>query len=296
MVDRFVHSGRIMKSALVLLLVLLTTTVNAFAQNDRDVAEWQELFNGRNLDGWRVKLCGHELDDNFGETFRVEDGILKVVYDGYEDFGRRFGHIFYEESFSHYILRVEYRFVGEQVPGGPEWAFRNSGVMLHCQSPESMTKAQDFPISIEAQFLGGGGSEARSTANLCTPGTHVEMNGELVTQHCVESTSKTYHGDQWVTVTLVVLGRDRIEHWVEGEPVLSYDRPQIGGEVVTNHDPDAKKDGSLLREGYISLQSESHPIEFRRVALLNLAGCTDSKASNYKSYFVESDNSKCKYD
>lgn len=263
--------------------------------NDPDKAEWRQLFNGKNLEGWAVKLAGHELGDNFGDTFRVEDGVLKVAYDQYENFEQKFGHIFYLEKFSHYILRLEYRFLGNQIPGGPDWAFRNSGIMFHSQSPDSMKRDQDFPICIEAQLLGGNGSDERSTHNLCTPATHVVMNGELVTAHCVNSTSETYHGDQWVNAVLVVLGSDRVQHWVEGEPVLTYEKPQMGGGNVNNFDERVKQDGKYLEEGYISLQSESHPVEFRNVELLNLTGCTDKKAVNYKSYFVKSDNSQCKY-
>ena len=163
---------------------------NLPAQNRPDQQEWTPLFNGKDLAGWAVKITGHDLDDNFGTTFRVEGGVLKVVYDQYDKFAAQFGHIFYREKFSHYLLVVEYRFVGEQCAGGPNWARRNSGVMLHSQSPESMGTDQDFPISIEVQFLGGLGSGERSTANLCTPGTHVVMDGKLVTQHCVNSSSR----------------------------------------------------------------------------------------------------------
>src|SRR5574338_1434121 len=160
--------------------------------------DWIQLFNGRNLDGWHVKIKGYELDNNFGNTFRVDNGMMKVSYDQYDKFNDRFGHIFYHEKFSYYRIGVEYRFVGEQAPGGAGWALRNSGIMIHCQSPESMLKDQDFPISIEVQLLGGGGSGVRTTANLCTPGTNVMYNGRLWTQHCTNSSSKTFHGDQWV--------------------------------------------------------------------------------------------------
>jgi hypothetical protein len=279
----------------VLLLMISLTLVFVSAESDPDRVEWIQLFNGKDLEGWTVKLAGHDLNDNFGDTFRVEDGVLKVCYDQYESFDRKFGHIFYHQKFSHYILRLEYRFLGDQVPGGPEWAFRNSGIMFHSQPAESMEKDQDFPISIEAQLLGGDGTRERPTHNLCTPGTHIVMDEELVVTHCINSSSKTYHGDQWVTAELLVLGADRVEHWVEGEPVLSYTKPQIGGGVVSNFDERVKQDGKLLEEGYISLQSESHPVEFRKVELLNLAGCTDRKASNYKSYFIRSDNSQCRY-
>jgi hypothetical protein len=265
------------------------------AKNDPAKQEWLQLFNGKDLKDWHVKINGYALDDNFGNTFRVENGMMTVGYEKYDAFNKRYGHIFYKDKFSYYRLVVEYRFVGDQCPGGEGWATRNSGAMLHCQDPKTMGKDQDFPISIEAQFLGGLGKGPRTTANLCTPGTNVEMNGKLFTPHCVNSNSKTYDGDQWVRVELEVLGDQGIKHIIEGQTVLSYEKPQIGGGNVGGHDPAVKQDGKLLSEGYISLQSESHPIEFRKVELLNLAGCMDKKAKNFKSYFVKADNSQCKY-
>jgi hypothetical protein len=261
---------------------------------DPDQEEWVQLFDGQSLEGWKVKIAGFELGQNYGETFRVEDGLLKAAYDRYGQFENRFGHIFYERPFSHYRLRVEYRFVGEQTQGGPDWAWRNSGVMVHSQSPDSMLKDQDFPISIEVQLLGGRDEGERSNANLCTPGTHVVMDGRLVTDHCVSSSSRTYRGDQWVTAEVEVLGSQRIRHILEGETVLEYEQPQIGGGNVSGFDPAVKQDGRLLEEGYISLQGESHPIEFRKVELLNLKGCMDRNSPNYKSYYVESDPDACR--
>ena len=168
------------------------------------------------------------------------------------------------------VLRVEYRFVGGQVPGGPSWAVRNSGAMLHGQTPESMEKDQDFPVSIEVQLLGGSGSGERTTANVCSPGTHIVMDGKLVTRHCNNSTSKTYHGDQWVTVEVEVRGNKLIRHMIDGKTVLTYGEPQLD-----EGDPYAKKllkSGAkkMLDSGTISLQSESHPVEFRKVELRKL--------------------------
>ena len=260
-----------------------------------DDKEWRQLFNGKNLDGWDVKIRGYALNDNFGNTFRVEDGMMTVGYEKYDPFNERFGHIFYGEKFSHYIIAAEYRFIGEQSKGGPGWATRNSGIMLHSPPAASMGKDQDFPISIEVQLLGGLGKGPRTTANLCTPGTNVEMGGKLFTPHCVNSTSKTYDGDQWVRVEVEVLGDERIRHMIDGQTVLAYEKPQFGGGNVSGHDPAFKLDGKLISEGYISLQSESHPVQFRKVELLDLVGCMDPKASNFKSYFVKVDNSRCKY-
>lgn len=230
---------------------------------DKD-GEWVPLFNGKNLDGWTPKITGYELGDNHADTFRVADGVLKVGYDKYTEFGGKFGHLFYKETFAHYRLRVEYRFVGEQCKGGPGWATRNSGVMFHCQDPKTMRKDQEFPVSIEFQLLGGLGKGNRPTANMCSPGTHVVMDGKLFKTHCTNSKSKTYHGDVWVTAELEVHGSGTVKHYVEGELVLEYEKPQLD-----DGDADGKKlikDGKvLLEEGYISLQAESHPCEFRKV-------------------------------
>jgi hypothetical protein len=276
--------------------MLLTSAASGLAQAAPDRKEWIQLFNGKALEGWDVKIAGRDLNDNFGNTFRVEDGLLKVRYDGYDAFDSRFGHIFYRRAFSHYIVAVEYRFVGDQASGGPNWAVRNSGIMVHSQSAQSMGKDQDFPISIEVQLLGGMGSGERTTANLCTPGTHVVMDGRLFTPHCVNSRSRTYHGEQWVRVEVLVLGDSLVRHIVNGDTVLEYSKPQIGGGTVNQFDPAAKQDGRPLTEGYIALQSESHPIDFRKVEILSLTGCTDSRASNYRSYYVRSDPSRCRYD
>ena len=254
-----------------LLALILAIALGAAAQEDAETDLWTSLFNGENLDGWQVKIAGHELNENYGNTFRVEDGVLKVAYDQYDEFGGAFGHLFYKEKLSHYRLRVEYRFVGDQAPGGPGWAFRNSGIMLHCQSPESMRQDQGFPVCVEVQLLGGNGRDERSTANVCTPGTHVVMDDELVTRHCIGSRSETYHGDQWVTVEVEVRGNTLIKHIIDGETVLEYEKPQLD-----ENDGDAKKlieannGDKMLHEGYISLQAESHPVEFRRVEILPL--------------------------
>lgn len=231
---------------------------------------WISLFNGRDLEGWTPKIRGYALGDNFGRTFRVEEGVLKVAYDQYDKFDDRFGHLFYKDKFSHYRLRVEYRFVGQQVPGGPGWAVRNSGVMIHGESPTTMAKDQDFPASIEVQLLGGSGAGERSTANLCTPGTNVVMKGELITRHCTSSSSKTYHGDQWVTVEIEVHGDQVVKHVIDGQVVLEYNQPQLDDRDAHARELIQAQGGKLLTGGTISLQSESHPVEFRKVELLPL--------------------------
>jgi len=255
-----------MKNTIILSVLLLLSASCSSTKTKKE--NWIRLFNGKDLSGWDIKIKGSPLNVNYKNTFRVENGAMVVRYDEYDKFNSEYGHIFYKEPFSYYKLRIEYRFVGEQVPGGQGWAYRNSGVMLHSQSAASMLTDQDFPVSIEAQFLGGDGVTERTTGNVCTPGTHIVMNDQLITQHCVSSKSKTYHGDVWVHAEFVVLGDSVIHHIIEGDTVLTYFKPQVGG---SNKPADyAVPDGTLLKEGYICLQAESHPVEFRKVELLKL--------------------------
>ena len=255
------------KKLLALLIILLPSA--AYSQDNSE--QWIKLFNGEDLSNWIPKFTGYELGVNYRDTFRAEDGVFKVSYNNWPDFDGQFGHIFYDESFSHYRLLVEYRFVGDQVNNGPGWAFRNNGVMLHGQSPQSMTLDQEFPASIEVQLLGGNGTDERATANVCSPGTHYVRDGQLVTQHCINSSSATYHGDQWVTLEVEVRGNEVIRHTVNGEMVFEYSMTQLD-----ESDPDAQNligqgQPVTVSGGYISLQAESHPTEFRRIDLLPLA-------------------------
>ena len=286
------RSFRVLGSGLVAGLFAIVCLAGQTAADRKD---WIQLFNGRNLDGWVPKIKGYPLGENYGDTFRVQNGVLKVSYDKYDQFNNRFGHLFYKDKFSHYIIAAEYRFVGEQVAGAPTWAIRNNGLMLHSQAPETMGNDQDFPISIEAQLLGGlDDGKDRPTLNVCTPGTEIFMNGAMVRSHCTNSSSATYHGDQWVRVEVDVRSGEHVKHMIDGKTVLEYDKPQIGGGSVTAFDPAVKIDGKPLTEGYITIQGESAPTEFRKIELLNLSGCMDPRSPRYKSYFVRRDDSKCK--
>jgi len=286
------HARRLAGAALCVGIGICPVPVTA---QDPAAADWLSLFNGVDLDGWTPKIRQYPAGENFGETFRVEDGLLTVSFDAYDTFDSRFGLLFYEQPFSHYRLRLEYRFVGEQAPGGPDWARRNSGVMVHSQAPETMPEAQDFPISIEVQFLGGlSDGNRRSTANLCTPGTNVVYGGEFTTAHCINSISATFDGEQWVAVEVLVLGNERLAHFVNGGQVIEYESPTIGGGSVSGHRPEMKPDGAPLGEGYIALQSESHPVQFRRIALLNLKGCMDPASPAFRAWYVEPDPAACR--
>ena len=261
-----------------------------------DKEEWVTLFNGANYDDWTPKFAGYELGVNHKNRFVYEDSLLSVRYTKNDTFKGNFGHLFYKQKFSHYKLRAKYRFVGEQMTDGPAWAIRNNGLMLHCQAPETIGFDQDFPISLELQLLGGDGTNERTTANLCTPGTNVVMGDSLFTPHCINSVSKTYSGDQWVTVEALVLGDSLVQHIMGEQVVLEFKKPTIGGGNISGYLESAYQEGAPLKEGYISIQAETAPIDFKSIELLNLCGCMDKTAKNYKSYYIKADNSTCLYD
>ena len=233
---------------------------------------WTSIFNGEDLDGWTPKFVGHPLGVNARNTFRVEDGAIVVSYDEYDRFDGDFGHLFYAHEHGHYRLQLEYRFTGDQTPGAPGWAFRNSGIMVHGQPAETMRLEQSFPVSIEVQLLGGNGRDDRTTGNLCTPGTHVMMDGELVKRHCIDSSSPTFHGDGWVTMEVEVRGAEIVRHFIEGEAVLEYTAPQLDpGDSDAAAWIDARgREGLLLEAGTISLQAEGHACAFRNIEIMSL--------------------------
>jgi hypothetical protein len=249
---------------LTMLCILISPSINGQSATEKN-ENWISIFNGKNLDGWTPKVTGYKAGENPLDVFRVENGILRVDYSKYDKFNGRFGHLFYKEKLSSYVIRVEYRFVGELLPDAPGYCYRNSGVMLHSQSAESMDVSQNWPVSIETQLLGSTEKLNQKTANICTPGTSVWYKGAPTDQHCISSTSKYYYGDAWVTLDIIVLGGKTISHVIEGDTVLVISKPQIGGYLLPENYP--LPAGTLLEDGYIALQAEGQNIDFRKVEL-----------------------------
>lgn len=252
---------------LVLPILLLSFDTKTLPEN-RSAKKWVSLFNGKNLDGWKVRVVGFPLGENFGNTFRVENGLISVRYDQYGDnFNNRFGALYYDKKFSNYRLKVEYRFVGETAPGAPSWGFRDSGVQYHGQDPSIMPLTQPFPVCLEYNLHGGNGKDERPVGEICVPGTTVEINGKRNESFCTAPTVKrTFHGDQWVTLEIEVRN-NLIIHYVNGEEILRYENPKYDPKheiaktfIVGNKD--------TISEGYISLQSNSHPIDFRKIEIM----------------------------
>ena len=272
---------------------MLSGVVNA--QEDK---EWSSLFNGKDLSGWTTKIHHYETGDNFGDTFRVNDSILEVRYDNYEgDFNHRYGHLYYDTPYSYFHLEMEYKFVGDWYPfGAPDYTYLNSGIMFHSQDPKTMLKDQNWPISVEMQFLAEieKGKE-RPTGNMCSPGTDVVFNGVKSPHHCISSSSKTYPKGEWVRAELIVLGDSIVKHLINGKLVLAYTKPKVGGALIKGHNPETKIDGQALTNGFIALQSEGQPIDFKNIKIKNLKGCMNPKAKNYRKYYIKSDSESCTF-
>ena len=230
-------------------------------------AKWVSLFNGKNLDGWTIKISGYKQGENFGNTFRVQDGILSIRYDQYDSFRNKFGALYYNKKLANYRLKVEYRFVGETTLGAPSWGFRDSGVQYHGQGPEALGLNQPFPVCLEYNLHGGNGKDERPVGEICTSGTIIEINGKPNTSFCTPaSVQRNFRGDQWVTLEIDVKG-NKIKHFVNGEEILAFENPkynpqhELGKTLI-------KGNNAALKEGYVSLQSNSHPIDFRKIELL----------------------------
>ena len=291
---------------LLLIILVCQSCNNNDGKNEISKEDWESLFNGKNLTGWDIKIKDHPLNENYKNTFRIEDSMIRVVYNDYEKFDNQFGHLYTHKPYSYYKLKLQYRFVGDHLADAPEWADRNSGVMLHSQSAQSVNLNQNFPVSLEFQFLCGNGKDTVPTGNVCTPGTFITYEGKPFLGHIQNSNSKTYLKNEWIDAEAEVYGDSLIRHIINGDTVLTYTNTMIGEGFVskTNNWTWANITDSLswinkantpLRDGHIALQAESQPVDFRKIEILDLVGCTDPKAKNYKAYYIRSDNSQCKY-
>ena len=249
-----------LRSTLIILSFLALTT-------STKKAKWEPLFNGKDLKGWQMKIAGYPLGENFGNTFRIQNGILQVRYDKYDSFRNKFGGLYFNKKFTNYRLKVEYRFTGELTVGAPTWGYRDGGVQYHCQSPASMQIDQSFPVCLEYNLHGGNGKDERPVGEICANGIYVTIDGKRNASYCTPATVKrTFHGDQWVTLEIDVQG-DRIKHFVNGEEILTYDNPRydpnhaLGKTFIVNGN-------DKVKDGYISLQSNSHPMDFRKIEIM----------------------------
>ena len=230
--------NQISKHALVSCLLFLVS----LGYGAKKESGWIQLFNGKDLSDWTVKIRGHRSGVNHNDTFSVKDGVIQVSYDKYENFNETLGICFTKplslitSSGSNIVSlanKLRWSWLGlSQQRGHASRA-----------NPRKHGQRAGLSDSIGVQFLGGKGEGKRTTANLY-PGTDVVMNKKLLKRHCIGSKSKTYHGDQWVTVEIEVRGSKSIKHVIDGETVLEYTKPQLD-------------DGALLEGGTISFSPKA---------------------------------------
>jgi hypothetical protein len=231
-----------------MLLAVVTLTATGCKTSHAE-EEWVSLFNGKDLDGWIVKTKGSPAGENPWNLFRVEESVLTVSYADFDKtFSDEFGHIHTAAAYTNYRFRCEYRFIGDQVEGGPDWAYANSGIMLNCPHPSKMSLDQKFPDSAEFQLLG----DTRTTGSLFTPGCIVTYNGED-NGKSVKSSIPSLPLGEWVKAEAVVKD-GTIQHWINGELVMEYSNPRF-------------EDGTPMIGGHIALQAESHPCQFRNIEI-----------------------------
>jgi hypothetical protein len=234
------------------LIALFILPFSVFATTPDDEG-WINLFNGENLDGWVVKVTGYEAGENPGDMFRVEDGVMSVDYDAHDTFVGQFGHIYTETSYSNYRFRCEYRFIGEQLPNAPKWAFCNSGIMFHSQAADTLDFDQKFPDSLEFQFLGESEEDDfRPSGSLFLVGNAADYMVEEVLKN-VKTEFQAVPLGEWVEAELVV-NDALVQFYLNGELVLEFTNPR-------------ERDGTPLTSGHIALQAESHPVQFRNIAI-----------------------------
>lgn len=258
------------KSKILYQVLAMIVWIGFFSCKQKAEPEWISIFNGKDLEGWSPKFTGQEYRVNYLNTFQAKAGKLLVSYDAYDRFNDNFGHLFYEEKLSDFRLRLEYRFVGDTVSGTPEWAFKNSGIKIHTPHPAELPLDQTLLVAVEAQILGGDGQTERFTANVCTAGTHVVMNEKLITQHCTNSSYPAISDSSWVKMEIEVWGSEKITHKINGEVVMKYSKPQYDESDEFARELMGKGYPKIISEGYIALQAEGHPIEFRNIELMRL--------------------------
>ena len=248
---------------------VLVLTFSCTPEKEKE-PEWISIFNGKDLSGWTVKFTGYEYQDNYLNTFQAKDGKLIANYEAYDTFDNNFGHIFYKEKLTKYRLRLEYRFLGDAIPGAPKWAYKNSGIKYHSPHPSELPLDQRQLVAVEAQLLGRDEGIERYTGNVCTAGTHIEMNDSLITQHCTNSNYPAISDTSWVKAEIEVHGSEKIIHKINGKVTMEYAKPQYDDTDEFAREWMAKGHPRIISEGYIALQAEGHQVEFRNIELMKL--------------------------
>ncbi|KAA9014995.1 3-keto-disaccharide hydrolase [Sphingobium limneticum] len=232
---------------------------------------WEPIFDGKSLDGWTPKITGRALGEDPLHMFIVQDGAIRVSHAQYKHFDGEFGHLFWKAPLGAYRIRFEYRLFGTSLPGIKSWQATNSGLMFHAQPPETIRRDQDFPVSLEMQLLATPRPTEEPSGNVCTPGTTVLFEGKRDPRHCILASGSPLPAGRWTRAELEVLPSGDVTHYIDGKAVLRYSAIELDPEDADAKPLIAAAGGALqLTRGYIALQGEGHPIEFRNIELQRL--------------------------
>jgi hypothetical protein len=227
-----------------------------------------KIFNGQDLTGWVPLIKKSAFNVNYQNTFRADPAnqIIRVTYEDYPDtdFDGRYGMLYYDKYLTDYRVRLTYRFREPQAQNPSQWGKNNTGLMLFGIDPRDVMGDPDFPPAIEIQLLGTPSTGGTNNANLCQPGgmwvskLFGENNGSG--NGCKASKSgPAPTAGEWVTIEAEVLvsGETKIyQHPETITPVLSISGPMYNNQPVLG--------------GYMAIQSESQPVEFKDIELKEL--------------------------
>ena len=271
-------------SVLSLALVGALGIAVAAGQKPADQKDWIQLFNGKNLDGWVPKIRGYDLGVNYADTFRVADGMLKASYDKYTALR---GQVRASVLHAAEILALHHR-------GGVPLRRRAGAGRADLGRPQQRPDAPQPGRGDDGEGSGfsdlGRGAAARRPAERQAAIDGKRVHARHADLHERHDGERPLHELEVGDVSPAKAGyasRSRSAAASASRTGGRTDRarvrqPTIGGGEVTAFDPKVKVDGTLLTEGYIAIQGESHPTDFRKIELLNLSGCMDPKSPKYK--------------
>jgi hypothetical protein len=226
-----------------------------FAPLIDDGAGTEGLFNGRDLSGWCVALEGRRPGEDPNGVFRVSDGVMRVS-------GEETGGIVSEKSYRDYVLRVEYRWVGKSV-GSRLGMAADTGVLYHSQG-EMFAWNGLWMRSFECNILRGRTGDFIIVSDKGAPVRYAAtVEGRVVADEAnisnwfrlgswanTEDTPDVFperRYGEWNRLEIVCDG-SRVEHWLND--VLVFEAENL-----------------TPSQGRIQIQSEGHPVEFRRIDL-----------------------------
>lgn len=193
-------------------------------------AQKVELFNGKNLNNWNFFLDTKSTAKP-AEIFSVEDAVITIK-------GTPFGYMYTKEMYDNFHLHLQWRW---------EKTASNSGIFLFVQPGEKL-----WPNAIEAQLCAG------------QAGDFVLLGGSDVSEF------KTKPGEKRPDFPVV----EKLNPSNE-KPAGEWNTADIycrNGSIVVVINGEVQNMGtqSMHKKGYIGLQSEGEPIQFRDIWLKKL--------------------------